>query len=75
MFSIQNQESRLEKHTQHKEKEKLPPTVKLLVSGHERGAHKVAGLLHQVFKLQFALLTELVFHFRGAARVLLRTDS
>lgn len=28
-----------------------------------------------VFKLQFALLTELVFHFRGAARVFLRTDS
>lgn len=43
--------------------------------GHERGAYKVACPLHQVFKLQLALLTELVFHFRGTACVLLRTDS
>lgn len=37
-------------------KVELPPTVKFLVPGHEGGAHKMTRLLHEVFKLQFALL-------------------
>lgn len=50
-------------------------TVKLLVPGDERGPHTLAAVFHQVLKVQFALLVEVLLHFQRAAGVSLRTEA
>lgn len=50
-------------------------TVKLLVPGDEGGPHTLAAVLHQVLKVQFALLVEVLLHFQRAAGVSLRTEA
>lgn len=55
--------------------EGLRPTVKLLVPGDEGGPHALAAVLHQVLKVQFALLDEVLLHLQCAAGVSLRTEA
>lgn len=53
----------------------MRPTVKLLVPGDEGRPHALAAVLHQVLKVQFALLDEILLHLQCAAGVSLRTEA
>ena len=51
------------------------PTDKLFMARDERGTQVLACLLHQVLKLQLALLTKFILHFWCAAGVTLGTHT
>lgn len=53
----------------------LQLTVKHLVPGDEGHPHALAAVFHQVLKVQFALLDEVLLHLRRAAGVSLRTEA
>lgn len=62
-------------HFKHIEQTWFELTVKHLVPGDEGHPHTLAAVFHQVLKVQFALLDEVLLHLRRAAGVSLRTEA
>lgn len=59
----------------HVDQTRLELTVKHLVLGDEGHPYTLAAVFHQVLKVQFALLDEVLLHLRRAAGVSLRTEA
>lgn len=62
-------------HFKHVEQKCFELTVKLLVPGDECRPYTLAAVFHQVLKVQFALLVEVLLHLQRAAGVSLRTEA
>lgn len=75
MYVCEQQQTFVSQRVKRVEQPWLELTVKHLVPGDEGHPHTLAAVFHQVLKVQFALLDEVLLHLRRAAGVSLRTEA